>query len=445
MNHKKQNNNFSNHMNINKNTLPSSFKILNGKLFCESVEIEMLASKFGTPIFIYSERAICEAFSKIKNAVAKWPVEICYAVKANPNLGILKLLGSLNSGFDVVSGGELSRVLKAVKNPKKIVFSGVGKSEEELELAIRSKVFCINVESISELFTLNKVSKKNKVLTPISIRINPDIDPKTHPYISTGLKDNKFGLSLSQAKEAYKIAAELTNLKIIGIDCHIGSQITDKDPYVESTNRLLKFVDSVDEIDKTNFHIDLGGGIGICYEDEELPILNDFFSSILQPIEEWSKKKSLKTPKIIFELGRTIVGPAGLIVCKVIALKKGNDENDKNFIVVDAAMNDLMRPALYNAYHEIFPIINLQNSQSKIRWDIVGPICETGDWLGKDRQINTRQGERLAIASAGAYGSSMASNYNSRPKPTEILVKESGSIKILKRRESFEDMIRNEI
>ena len=276
---------------MNTNTLPSSFKILNGKLFCESVEIDSLASKLGTPVFVYSERAICEAFLNIKKAVSKWPVEICYAVKANPNLGILELLGRLGSGFDVVSGGELLRVLKAVKKPNKIVFSGVGKSEKELELAIRSNVFCINVESISELYTLDKVSKKNNVRTSISIRINPDIDPKTHPYISTGLKDNKFGLSIEQAREAYKIAAELTNLKIMGVDCHIGSQITEKDPYVESTIKLLNFVDSINEIDKTNFHIDLGGGIGICYKDEEIPVLDDFFSSILRPIEEWSKKK----------------------------------------------------------------------------------------------------------------------------------------------------------
>lgn len=430
---------------MNTNILPSSFKILNGKLFCESVEIDSLASKFGTPVFIYSERAICEAFLNIKKAVSKWPVEICYAVKANPNLGILELLGRLGSGFDVVSGGELLRVLKAVKKPNKIVFSGVGKSEKELELAIRSNVFCINVESISELYKLDKVSKKNNVRTSISIRINPDIDPKTHPYISTGLKDNKFGLSIEQAREAYKIAAELTNLKIMGVDCHIGSQITEKDPYVESTIKLLNFVDSINEIDKTNFHIDLGGGIGICYKDEEIPVLDDFFSSILRPIEKWSKKKSLKFPEIIFELGRSVVGPAGLIICEVLALKNGDDKNDKNFIVVDAAMNDLMRPALYNAHHEIFPITNFQNSKSNVSWDIVGPICETGDWLGKDRYIRTKPGERLAIASTGAYGSSMASNYNSRTRPVEVLIKESGYVKVLKRRESFDDMIKNEI
>ena len=443
MNQKKISNNFSSHMNMK--FLPQPFKIINGRLFCESVEINRLASKFGTPIFIYSERAICEAYLKIKNAVAKWPVEICYAVKANPTLGILELLGKLDSGFDVVSGGELSRVLKAVKNPNKIVFSGVGKSEKELELAIKSNVFCINVESISELHTLNKISIKNNVCTPISIRINPDIDPKTHPYISTGLKENKFGLSLDKAKEAYKIASKLTHLHIIGVDCHIGSQIIDKEPYIESTIKLLDFVDSINEIDKTNFHIDLGGGIGICYKDESLPVLDDLFSSILRPIEKWSKKKSLEFPKIIFELGRSIVGPAGLIICEVLALKNGNDENDKNFIIVDAAMNDLMRPALYDAYHEIFPIINFQNSKSKMSWDVVGPICETGDWLGKDRYIHTKQGERLAIASAGAYGSSMASNYNSRSKPAEILIKESGSVKVLKRRETFDDLIRNEI
>ena len=430
---------------MNTNTLPSSFKILNGKLFCESVEIDSLASKFGTPVFIYSERAICEAFLNIKKAVSKWPVEICYAVKANPNLGILELLGRLGSGFDVVSGGELLRVLKAVKKPNKIVFSGVGKSEKELELAIRSNVFCINVESISELYTLDKVSKKNNVRTSISIRINPDIDPKTHPYISTGLKDNKFGLSIEQAREAYKIAAELTNLSIIGVDCHIGSQITEKDPYVESTIKLLNFVDSIDEIDKTNFHIDLGGGIGICYKDEEIPVLDDFFSSILRPIEEWSKKKSLKFPEIIFELGRSVVGPAGLIICEVLALKNGDDKNDKNFIVVDAAMNDLMRPSLYSAYHEIFPITNFEKSNSDTSWDVVGPICETGDWLGKNRNIQTKEGEKLAIASAGAYGSSMASNYNSRTRPAEILITKSGSVRLIKSRETFDDLIRKEI
>jgi diaminopimelate decarboxylase len=442
---KKKKSNLNQQMKLNQNTLPSSFKIKNGNLFCESVEIDKLASEFGTPLFIYSERAICEAFLNIKKAVNNWPVEICYAVKANPTLGIINLLGKLDSGFDVVSGGELLRVLKAVKNPKKIVFSGVGKSENEMELAIKSNIYCINVESISELITLNKISKKNNFCAPISIRINPDIDPKTHPYISTGLKDNKFGLSLSQAREAYKIASKLSNLRIIGIDCHIGSQITDISPYLESTQKLLRFVDSVSEIDKTNFHIDLGGGLGICYQDEKLPAVNEFFGSILNSINDWSRKNSRKFPNIIFELGRSIIGPAGLLVCKVLALKNGAEVTDKNFIVVDAAMNDLMRPSLYNAYHEIFPISDFENTDSDISWDIVGPICETGDWLGKNRQIHTKEGARLAIASAGAYGSSMASNYNSRTRPAEILITTSGSIQLIKKRESFDDLIRNEI
>ena len=441
---KKTNLNF-NEMNFNKNILPSPFKMIKGKLFCGSTEIELLAKKFGTPLFVYSEKAICDSFLSIKKAVEKWPVNICYAVKANPIIGILNLLGKLNSGFDVVSAGELYRVNKAVQDPKNIVFSGVGKSEEELDFAIKSNIFCINVESISELFTLNKVAKKNDRCMPITIRINPDIDPKTHPYISTGLKDNKFGLSLKQAREAYKIASTLSHLKITGVDCHIGSQITEIEPYIETTKRLLSFVDSVDEIDKSNFHIDFGGGLGICYKDETPPNPQKFFSSILNCVDDWSKKNSVKFPKVMFELGRSIVGPSGLLICNVLALKNGSDLNDKNFIVVDAAMNDLMRPSLYSAYHEIFPIANFKKNGSDALWDIVGPICETGDWLGKDRKIQTNEGDFLAIASAGAYGSSMSSNYNSRRKPTEILIKDSGAIEIIKKRESFDDMIRNEL
>ncbi len=431
-------------MKFNKNILPSSFQIKNGKLFCESVEIENLALFHGTPLFIYSERAITDAFLKMKKIVSNWPVDICYAVKANPTISILNLLGKLGSGFDVVSGGELSRVLKAVKNPKKVVFSGVGKSEEELELAIRSNIFCINVESVSELHKINKVSRKNNCFTPISIRINPDINPKTHPYISTGLKDNKFGLSFDQAREAYKLASKLSHTKIIGVDCHIGSQIMDIDPYLESTRKILSFVESVKEIDKENFHIDLGGGIGICYKDEKPPELDKFFGSILDTIDKWSKKKSHKVPRIVFELGRSIIGPAGLLVCKVLTLKKGTENYDKNFIVVDAAMNDLMRPSLYDAYHEIFPLTRLNKSNSDKCWDVVGPICETGDWLGKGRYIHTNEGDFLAVASAGAYGSSMASNYNSRARPAELIIRENGKVDIIKKRESFEDLIKNE-
>ena len=432
-------------MKLNQKILPSPFELKNGKLFCESLEIDELASEFGTPLFVYSERSISEAFLKIKNSVNRWPVNICYAVKANPTLGIIDLLGKLGSGFDVVSGGELARVLKVVKKPEKIVFSGVGKSEEELEYALRSNIFCINVESISELNLLDKISKRNNLYAPVSIRINPDIDPKTHPYISTGLRDNKFGLSLSQAREAYKIASKLNNLKIIGVDCHIGSQITEINPYLESTEKLLNFVASLSELDKTDFHIDLGGGLGICYQDEELPSIHNFFGSILNLIDNWSKKNSCEMPNIIFELGRSIVGPSGLLICKVLALKSGESTNDKNFIVVDAAMNDLMRPSLYSAYHEIFPITNFEKSNSDTSWDVVGPICETGDWLGKNRNIQTKEGEKLAIASAGAYGSSMASNYNSRTRPAEILITKSGSVRLIKSRETFDDLIRKEI
>ncbi|OUW01284.1 MAG: diaminopimelate decarboxylase [Betaproteobacteria bacterium TMED156] len=429
----------------NQKVLPYPYNFSNGKLFCESVELEQLAKKFGTPLFVYSERAIADSFLEIKKSVQNWPVEVCYAVKANSNLEILKILGNYGAGFDVVSKGELLRVLKVIKKPCKIVFSGVGKSEEEMSLAINSEIFCINVESISELVTLNNIANKLDKIAPISIRVNPDISANTHPYISTGLKENKFGLSITQAKKAYEIASTLENLKIVGVDCHIGSQITETAPFIESTKRILKFIDNVKEIPKTNLHIDLGGGLGICYKDEKLPNTKQFFSSILESIKLWSIEKNHNMPKIIFELGRSIVGPAGVLLCKVLTLKHGDENNKKNFVIVDAAMNDLLRPSLYKAYHEIFPISNLKNSQTTEKWDIVGPICESGDWLGKDRRIKTCEGEYLGIASVGAYASSMSSNYNSRVKPAELVIRKSGNVDLIRKRESFEDLISNEI
>ena len=429
---------------INK-ILPRPYFFKNGRLFCETVDIEQVARKFGTPLYLYSERAIVESFMEIKNVTNKWPIDICYAVKANSTLSVLKLLGSLDSGFDVVSQGELLRVIKSVKNPKKIVFSGVGKTDEELKVALEANIFCINVESLSELCLIDRIANNLHVKAPISIRVNPDIDAKTHPYIATGLKENKFGLSFSEAKNAYTLASQLNSIKIIGIDCHIGSQITEISPYVESTKKILNFVDSIKEFPKKNFHFDLGGGLGICYKNESPPTPQKFFTPILSTIESWASRKSISMPRVIFELGRSVVGPSGILISKILALKSSEDSQGKNFMIVDAAMNDLLRPSLYNAYHHIFKLNQTSYEGKEKKWDIVGPVCETGDWLGKDRLMDPKEGDLIGLASAGAYGSSMTSNYNSRRKPAEVMIRQNGGVDLIKIRESFDDLISKEV
>jgi diaminopimelate decarboxylase len=432
-------------MNQKNKILPSSFSYFNDQLTCNGKLLSDIVNVYGTPLFLYSEQAILESIHSIQNSIKNYPVTVCYAVKANPALSLIKLISNSNFGFDVVSSGELKRILKATSNSPKIVFSGVGKTKEELDLALSSRVHCINVESISELYVLNERANYLNLQAPISIRINPDIDAKTHPYISTGLKNNKFGLSIELGFEAYKIAKNLKNIKVIGVDCHIGSQIIEMSPFIQATEKVLEFVSKLANIGIKINHLNLGGGLGVCYKNEVPPTTNEFFLTILDKVKLWSDQKNIQMPSVIFELGRSIIANAGILICKVNYLKESKNNASKNFAVVDAAMNDLMRPSLYNAYHEIIPL-NLKTENTDIKkWDIVGPICETGDWLAKNRTLHLYENCLLAFASAGAYCSSMSSNYNSRLRSSEVLVRQNGDVKQIIKRENFDCLIKNEI
>jgi len=409
----------------------SILKIKREKFYIENVLVENIAKEFGTPSYIYSKKIILDNYLDFKNQFIDMDHLICFAVKSNPNIAILNLLAENGAGFDIVSGGELQRVIAAKGDPKKVVFSGVGKSKKDIELAIKHDILTFNVESEAELFRIQTIAKKLSKVASISIRVNPDVNPKTHPYISTGLKDNKFGVDEQNAISMYKIANELDSIEIKGIDCHIGSQITELQPFEDSINKLLVLIDHLKSIDISIEHIDIGGGIGIKYSDEVPPTFSDYASTVKNILKD-------RDIKIIFEPGRALIGKAGILLTEVEYIKHSLE---KNFIIINAAMNDLMRPSLYGAFHEI---INLSPTDSeKKNYDIVGPVCETGDFLGKDRLLSAEEGNILAVLDVGAYGMSMSSNYNSRPKASEILV-DDDKLHLIRNRETFVDLINGE-
>ena len=405
----------------------NAFALKNGELYAESVPLTEIANRFGTPCYVYSRAALETALDEYQQELAGTDSLVCFAIKSNSNLGVLNVFARKGAGFDIVSGGELKRALAAGGDPKKIVFSGVGKSVEEMEFAINTGILCFNVESAPELDRLNEVAGRLGKKAPISFRVNPNVDPKTHPYISTGLKKNKFGVAYEDALALYQRAATLPNLEISGIDCHIGSQLLDPSPFAEALDKILILVDQLAACGIRLHHIDLGGGLGIQYKDEQQPTAKSY----LQPLLAKLKGRGLK---IILEPGRRLVGNAGALLTKVEYLKPGEV---KNFAVIDAAMNDLARPALYDAWHTIVPV-KPREGQPRI-WQIVGPICESGDFLGHDRELVLEPGDLLAILSAGAYGMTMSSNYNTRPRVAEIMV-DGNQTHLIRRRETVEEL-----
>jgi diaminopimelate decarboxylase len=408
------------------------FQYRKNELFAEDVPVKEIVSEFGTPVYIYSHATLLRHFLAYEKAFNSNPHIICFALKANSNAAIIRLFAKHGGGADVVSGGELYRALKAGIPAKKIVYAGVGKTEEEIRYALKSRILMFNVESENELREIDRIAGDMRIKAPIALRINPDIDPETHPYISTGLKKHKFGIPIDNALEYYKLAKSLKNIDVIGIHKHIGSQLTKVSPFVDALKRILILVDSLTaqgiEIDC----LDIGGGLGITYRDEEPPVPEDLARNLLPLL---GKRKLT----LLMEPGRSIVGNAGILVTKTLYLKEGLE---KSFIIVDAGMNDLMRPSLYGAYHHIQPVV--KNRREKIVADIVGPICESGDFLAKDRESQkVKQGEYLAVMSAGAYGFTMSSNYNSRPKAAEVMVKGS-KYALVRKRETFNDLVRGE-
>ncbi len=380
------------------------------RLFAENVSLSDIAQRFGTPCYVYSRAALTDGYQQFAEALKGRKHLICYAVKANSNLAILNLFARLGAGFDIVSGGELQRVLAAGGAANKVVFSGVGKSEAEMRQALEAGILCFNVESAPELDRLDAVAGSMGKIAPISLRVNPDVDAKTHPYISTGLKQNKFGVAYTEALALYRKAAAMPNLRVTGIDCHIGSQLTETSPFIAAAEKVLALVDQLKAEGIVLEHIDLGGGLGIRYDDETPPSIADYAQALQGALKGRSEK-------IIVEPGRVLVGNAGVLLTRIEYLKHGEE---KNFAIVDAAMNDLMRPALYDAYHAILPVrkraLPVQN------YEVVGPICETGDFIGHAREMAVDQGDALAVMSAGAYGMSMSSNYNTRPRAAEVMV-----------------------
>ena len=395
-----------------------------GSLFAEAVSLETIADQFGTPTYVYSKNTLIQTFESFKKGLIKTDHLICFAVKANSNIAILNLFASLGAGFDIVSGGELERVIYAGGDPQKIVFSGVGKTASEIEAALKANILCFNVESRSELLRIEEVAKKINIKAPISIRVNPDVDAKTHPYISTGLKDNKFGVDFNQALTLYLEAKNMSQIEIKGIDCHIGSQITELKPFVDALDRVLSLVDQLKKNDIHLSHIDIGGGIGICYQNESPPDFEIYTKEILSKIQNLNVK-------IIFEPGRALVGNAGVLLSKVEYLK----QNDvKHFAIIDAAMNDLMRPTLYDAYHDI-KIVREHDTKSQ-SFDVVGPVCESGDFIAKNRSLKLKENDLICIMSAGAYGMSMSSNYNSRGRAAEVMVDQDKIFEVRAREKS---------
>jgi diaminopimelate decarboxylase len=403
-----------------------------GVLHCESVALDAIANEFGTPCYVYSSAALTEAYRNYDQAFAGHPHLICYAVKANPNLAILNLFAGLGAGFDIVSGGELARVLAAGGDPGKVVFSGVGKTAAEMEAALNAGIHCFNVESESELARLNEVAGRLGKIAPVSFRVNPDVDAKTHPYIATGLKKNKFGIAYADAPRLYREAARMAHLKVVGVDCHIGSQLTESSPFAEALDKVLDLVDRLAADGIELQHIDLGGGLGVRYQDETPPAMSEYAGVLLSRLQG-------RPHKLVLEPGRSLVANAGLLLTKVEYLKHGEA---KDFAIVDAAMNDLMRPSLYDAWHDVQAV--RERAGEKRSYEIVGPVCESGDFLAHDRDLALAENDLLALLSAGAYGMSMSSNYNTRPRAAEVLVTGKNA-SLVRRRERVDELFENEI
>jgi len=407
------------------------FELKDGVVHAEDMSLAAIAEAHGTPSFVYSKQALTDAFHHFEAGLKNTDHLICFAVKANPNLAVLNVFAKLGAGFDIVSGGELARVIAAGGDPKKIVFSGVGKTADEMREALAAGIYCFNVESQSELIRLNAVASEMGKVAPVSLRVNPNVDAKTHPYISTGLKNNKFGVAIEEAVAVYQQAAAMTNIDIHGVDCHIGSQITEVAPFIDALDRVLSLVEKLEAENITISHIDVGGGIGITYDDETPPAFVDYTKAILAKLNQ-------KKVKLLFEPGRALVGNAGVLLTKVEYLKP---TDSKNFAIVDAAMNDLMRPSLYDAYHNI--VAASPRAGDTTNYEVVGPICETGDFLGHDRALNLAEGDLLVIESAGAYAMSMASNYNSRAKAVELMV-DGEQVHVVRKREKISDLFATE-
>ena len=405
-----------------------SFNLKNGEYFAENVPLAKIADDYATPTYVYSKQALTNAFERFSSGFLGTNHLVCFAVKSNPSLAILNTFAKLGAGFDIVSGGELARVIAAGGDPAKVVFSGVGKTEAEMRFALEAGIFCFNVESASELDRLNAVAASMNKVAPISLRVNPNVDAKTHPYISTGLKNNKFGVAYEDALSLYQKAAAMSNIEIHGVDCHIGSQLTELNPFLDALDRVLALVDALESAGIHIQHIDAGGGIGICYSDETPPDFADYAKAMRE-------KMAGRNIKMVFEPGRALVGNAGVLLTKVEYLKHGET---KNFAIVDAAMNDLMRPALYDAYHEIAAVKPNAKTQSQV-YEVVGPVCESGDFLGHDRKLAIAQDDYLAVFSAGAYGMSMSSNYNTRPRAAEVMV-DGDKVYEIRQREKVADL-----
>ena len=405
------------------------FQYKNEQLYVEDLPVKQLAEEFGTPLYIYSRATLERHWHAFESALGKHPHLICYAVKANSNIGILNVMAKLGSGFDIVSQGELERVLAAGGDASKVVFSGVAKSRAEIMRALEVGIRCFNVESIAELHHINQITGEMGKVAPISLRVNPDVDAHTHPYISTGLKENKFGVSVDEAREVYKLAATLPHVKITGMDCHIGSQLTELQPFLDATDRLIRLMEQLKEDGITLKHLDLGGGLGVTYTDETPPHPSDYATALL------NKLKNYEDLEIILEPGRAIAANAGILVAKVQYLKSNES---RNFAITDTGMNDMIRPALYEAYMNIIEIDRTLGREKAI-YDVVGPVCETSDFLGKQRELAIAEGDYIAQRSAGAYGASMSSNYNSRPRTAEVLV-DGNKAHLIRRRENLSEL-----
>ena len=405
------------------------FQYKNEQLYVEDLPVKQLAEEFGTPLYIYSRATLERHWHAFDSALGDHPHLICYAVKANSNIGILNVIAKLGSGFDIVSQGELERVLAAGGDASKVVFSGVAKSRAEIMRALEVGIRCFNVESVAELHHINQIAGEMGKVAPISLRVNPDVDAHTHPYISTGLKENKFGVSVDEAREVYKLAATLPHVKITGMDCHIGSQLTELQPFLDATDRLIRLMEQLKEDGITLKHLDLGGGLGVTYTDETPPHPSDYATALL------NKLKDYEDLEIILEPGRAIAANAGILVAKVQYLKSNES---RNFAITDTGMNDMIRPALYEAYMNIIEIDRTLEREKAI-YDVVGPVCETSDFLGKQRELAIAEGDYIAQRSAGAYGASMSSNYNSRPRTAEVLV-DGNKAHLIRRRESLSEL-----
>ena len=407
------------------------FEYRQNRLYAEQLAVADIVAEHGTPCYIYSRATLERHWHAFDQALSDRPHLVCYAVKANSNLAILNLFARLGSGFDIVSAGELERVIAAGGDPGKVIFSGVGKRPDEMRRALEVGIRCFNVESVPELEMLNQIAAELGVTAPVSLRVNPDVDAKTHPYISTGLKENKFGIAVDNAIEAYVLAQQLDNIDVKGIDCHIGSQLTETRPFLDALDRVLVLIDQLAEQGINIEHLDLGGGLGIRYNDETPPLPDEYSKAINERLGD-------RNLEILIEPGRAIAGNAGILVTRVEYLKH---TEHKNFAIIDAAMNDLIRPTLYSAWQAIIPV-EVRNGEAT-SYDIVGPVCETGDFLGKDRELNLQQGDLLAVRSSGAYGFVMSSNYNTRPRAAEIMV-DGDQVHVVRQRESIAELYSHE-